>query len=828
MDPADTTPEEENPAEDAQPGDQTEDQGPDDDTPIEALNLLPLLLEKKKEWCQKVASDVVAYAKDDEESRADFMNRYANQQKLFAGLVKDLGYPAQGSKAPHIAIMCKALLHLWARVWDQVVPAKGDIVHAKGLGPRDLDRAMRVEKHMNWQLRHQMPDWGTSQMFSILAWLIAGSTFRYYRWDPITHSHAIDQLPIDDVIISYTESDVHPQMKNVERITVVRHMMRWELEKYAELKFYSNLAAIYPDLAEDGDENGSTTAAESTPPTDEDDSIVRTTADKIQGVNPPEKKSKLGSRDIYEQHTMLKFPKGLGVPGLDGATLPVIISVDKVKKVLLAITLRQEPDPIDQTRFKQENAVYEMALKNAAAAAAAAPMPMDDGTGDIGDDNDPGNDQGGPSPAAPLGPPPSALPFTPKPPPQPAPVRMNTIYRIIHFGLFPNTEGFYRMGVGYLLEGSNDLANVLAAEFMLGAKFQNMKTGLMARGTKHKGGDIQLAMGKIMETELEPEQVDKAIKMLEFGPPSDGIIKMVEILEANSEIGPSADIMSGEGGPSNETAKGMSIRNSNAQTLVSVISRIWLDALKYELKLVAHGNSIYLDAEEYFPFTQDMPGQPGQQSVSMEKIYRADYVEDVHLEFTADARMTSKPERVGDAKDFVQLILNSPLVQNAMLVDFAFRKLFTVAEAPEYVSAMGPPPQPPPPPTPEAQTTENAGFFNEKDHPVMPDDDHMAHLHEIAKLKESPVHQHLSSTGKQLLDRHERAHVAQVYLQQSAMQEQIQKAQTETSVDAMARRHGIGGVPGGPPGGAPPGMPGGGPPPGPQTPPGGQSVGLPG
>ena len=810
MDPTDTTAAADDESTETVPDDESEEQQPQqpDDTPIEALNLLPLLLKKKPEWTKKMAADAVAFAKDDDDSRQDFLKRYANQLKLYTGLVKELGYPAQGAKAPHLALMTKIILHMWARIWDQVVPAKGDIVHGHPMGPNDLDRAMRVERHMNWQLRYRMPEWASGLQFTILAWLTGGSTFRHYRWDPIAKTHAIDHCLIDDVIISYTESDISPQMKNVERVTVVRRMARWELEKYEELGFYSNLDELYPP--EDGD-GGSTIAGDSAPSSNDEDSPVRMAEDKIQGVEAPSKKSPLGKRDIYEQHTMLKFPKGIDVPGLDGQTLPVIIVVDKAKKIPLAVTLRQEPDPVDQTRYNQEVQLFSQALKNAEAAAAAMPMAPSDG-GTEGDEDAPPMAAGIPPAAAPGAPPVSA-------PPEPDPVRMNTIYRIIHFGLFPNPDGFYRLGLGSLLEGSNELVDSLASEFMLSAKFQNMQSGWVARGTKHQGGDVQLAHGKYTETDLEPEQMKTAIVTADFHPPSEGIITLIDMISGNAEIGPSADVMSGEGGPSNETAKGMSIRNSNAQTLISVMSRLFLDSLKYELKLVAHGNSIYLDAEEYFPFTSDTPGQPGQQTVQNVKIYRADYVEDVHLEFTADARMESKPERISNAKDFLQLILNSPLVQNPILVDFAARQLFKVSEAPEYIAAMGPPPQPPPPPQPESQDTENAGFFNEKDHPVLPDDDHMAHLHKIAQLKESPIHQHLSATGKQLLDRHERAHVAQVYLQQSALQQQIQAAQQVTSVNAMARRHGLGGMDAGPPGGAPAGPPPGTAPGGPQVPP---------
>lgn len=745
---------------DTAPGGDTDD----DSGALDAVNILPLLLKTVPNWTDSMAKKAVKHAKEDNESRQDYMKRYANQLKLFAGLVANLGYPAQGAKAPHIAIMCKALLHLWARIYDQVVPAKGDIVKVKPLGPKDEQRAIRVEKHMNWQLRYRMPDWGTSQQVSILAWLMAGSTFRHYRWDPVAHTHIVDHVPIDDVIVSYSVDDIHPQMKSVERVTRVLRMARWELEQYAAEGYYSNLEAIFPADGEE-EESGSTSDGDTGPSqTNEDDSPVRIAGDKIQGVEAPTRKDRDGKREIYEQHTTLKFPKKVGVEGLAGVTKPVIIVVDKESKKPLAVMIREEPDPVDQARFNQETQAFQMAAANMGAQGMA-------GAGLV---------QG---------------PTQPKV----RPVRMQTVYRMIHFRLFPNPSGFYGLGVGYLLEGSNELANTLAAEYMLSAKFYNMFTGWIARGTKEKRGDVQLGHGKFIETDLDPELLDKGVKLMDARPPSEGLMKVVEKLEQNSEIAANADILSGERGASNETAKGMMVRNSNAMALISVMTRIYLDPLKYELKLIAHGNSVYLDESEYFPFTQDIPGQPGAQQMTQEKVGRSDYVEDVHIEFTADARMVSKPERVSDAKDFVQMILNSPLSNNQMLVDFAFRKLFTVAEAPDYVAAMGPPPQPPPPPQPMAQDNENQGFFNEQDHPVLPDDNHVEHLHKIEQLQQSPLFKEMSSTGKQMLDRHKRAHVGNMYMQLQALQQE-----SGVDVHAMAGQGANGGMAAGPAGAGPP------------------------
>lgn len=754
----------------------------DSDDPLDAINILPLLLKEVPDWTDKMAKKVVKDTKDDNDSREEYMKRYANQLKLFAGVVPTLGYPAQGAKAPHIAIMTKAILHLWARIYDQVVPAKGDIAKAKPLGPRDEDRSIRVERHMNWQLRYRIPDWGTSQQVSIIAWLIAGSTFRHYRWDPLAHTHAIDHCPVDDIVVAYTETDIHPQMKSVDRVTRILRMAKWELQRYAEEGYYSNLEALFPDEDED---SGSTTDGDTLPSnTDEDDSPVRIAADKIQGLEKPKEKKKNAKREVYEQHTMLTFPKKLSVDGLAGVTKPVTIVVDKQTRKPLAVTIREEPDPVDQARFNQEMQAYQMAAANLGAQDVAG-----------------------------MGMPPAQA--------EPRPVRMQTVYRIIHFRCFPNPSGFYGMGIGSLLESSNELANVLAAEYMLSAKFFNMYTGWIARGVKDKRGDVQLGHGKFIETEVDPELLDKAIKLMDARPPSEGLMKVVEKLEANSEIAASADILSGEKGASNETAKGMMVRNSNAMALISVMTRMYLDPLKYELKLIAHGNAIYLDEFEYFPFTEDIPGKPGQQQITQQKIGRNDYIEDVHIEFTADARMISKPERISDAANAIQMILQSPMAQNQMLVDYAFREYFKVSEAPDYIAAMGPPPQPPPPPSPMAQEDENQGFFNESDHPVLPDDNHVLHLHKIEELQGDPLFSELSATGKQMLDKHKRAHVGHLY-------KQLQAAQEEgIDVHGMAQQAGPAGMEPGPPGAGVPGPMGGPEGGGPPVPPGQGPVGGP-
>ncbi len=692
------------------------------DTPLEVFNLVPELLKTEQEWLEKEAKRVITKYKADVESRKDFMERRANQAKLYAGIVDPLKFPAEGAKAPHLPVVLRAMLRLWARIWDQVCPAKGDIVHIAATGSEDEERGRRIEKHMNWQLRTKMPDWVSSHGDSIMQWLLSGSMFRHYYWDPVAHCNRVDYLPIDDIVIAYSEKDVHPLMPKVPRISRVRRMPRHEIEQWADEGYYANLDSIYPK-----EDEGSTSAANIN--VEEEDSVVRDVNREVEGIDKPDTirtgddKDPDAPRILIEQHMWLR------IPGFEKIK-PVIFTVDKATQKPLGLTIREAEDPLDKVRFDSEMQEFQQAMMS-------PPVPGPDG-------------------------------MVPSPPGEPAPVRMKTQLSIVHYRLFPNPDGFYGLGAGYLLENANELVNELVSDTLIAGKFASIPMGFISDRAKQKRGEIQMVPGKFHALPLQPEEMQHGIKQFSFSPPPPVLMEMARWLndEADGQSS-SPDLLSGEKGASNETAKSMQIRSSMALTLISVMSRLYIEPMKYEVKLIAHGNSVFLTDREFFWVTEPSKKLPGKNESVKVEISRADYLEDYDITFTADARMSSKPERISDAMGLIDRIINSPLVQDPQrgpaLLDLGFRELFRAMEKPEFEAAMGDPPQPPPPPVPWSQMDENAGFVNEQDHPVMPDDDHNEHIMDIQEFRESAYFQAMSSTGKQLLDRHERGHVAELY-----------------------------------------------------------------
>lgn len=722
----------------------------------EAVNLVPQLLADAKgaEWLEKEAKRVLKAIKRDDDSREDWKKARADEYKMYAGIVERVASGNVGA-APHDPIGTRILLQLWSRGCDQVVPQKGTLVQVQPNKPEDIEAAARREKRLNWQLRHKVPNWVRGVRMSYLLWLISGSTFREKMWDPVLKTTRIESIDADDVIVNYARRDVDPFMAEVPRVTIRKRLHRWTVEEYGDAGMFDpkQVAKLYdketPSVSDE-----------------EDESVIQEVGDKIDNFEKPNTTSEdkeLLPRTFYRCHTWVQLPDQKRMK-------PVIFTIDRRTAIPIALTVREDEDPFDKMRFDAEQKEWEIAAQNVAMQYQQAVAQ-----------------------AQAMGAPP---PPQPQPPKAPAPVRMQPIHNVLHYRLFYNPAGFYGIGVGYLLKNGNLLIDKLELEYLLSARFNNNQGGLLPKGTNQKRGAVELEMGKWHETELEPEQM-AGIKPFNFHPPSDGMWKFIgKMRDDCSTLIADADTLSGEAGPTNETKAAAEQRNYNATALVSTITGLFTETLAEEVKLIAHDNRAFMQEREEFFFE----GQP-QESL------RSDWVDEFHFTFTADQRMQTRPERIQAATATLQQLSATPALVNdpnrgPQVMYAAVLEYFRALEKPELEAALGQPPQPPPPPQQMSQEDENAGFLNEADHPVFPEDPHVDHISKMDEFASTDYYANMSPSGKTMFDKHRRGHVAELYKQDAA----------RANAERMGTGQGMGGGPGyqgmaGPPQGAPPGPP---------------------
>lgn len=671
----------------------------------ETVNLVALLDEdEQKDLTDQVWEDWDRDWRSGEKHR----KHYAEIIKLYTG---ELPPKEEGYAQVHFGIILKAIQRLHARIYDQQLPSNGEYFGVKPVDATDMTRAIRVAKHLNWQILTQVPNYAQNIDILILQWFLYGSAFTYVYWDPIANRPCHEVCATEDIVLPYARRSTDPSLGDIPRITRVVRKYRFGVEgldALAATGYYDpvNVKAIFEDGAGAASQQDKTTE------------VIQETIDRVAGVEKPSSEDdKGGPRVLLEQHRWWQLP------GSD-EWRPVIATIDRDTRKLLCLKLRESEDAQDQARYNREKAANDAAYASAMeqfqaemmvyeANVAAYPQPdiaVPDLTGEVTATQAPiPGDTDATLPGVPGLP---APPVQPEQPPPPAKPRMVPINSFTHYYCLPNPEGVYGFGIGYLLEGNNVVADAIASIMVTAGKLSNTATGIRSRISKIGGGEFKIKPGEFPEVDVPPEQLDKVLFQLKFPGPEPQLAQFIaNMMQDAEEISGAGDILSGEVGGSNETATTTQIRISQALQAISIQNKRFTRARTSEAQKFARLNSIYLGDNEYFPVVSPYKTQPPE----MVNVARTDYLQDTDIIVTADPRMASQPQRVQEATSALQMILSGPLAQIMPLVQAAYRNLFMAMDRPDLVAAMeqgmmammaapGMPGQAPgaPPPSPDA------------------------------------------------------------------------------------------------------------------------------
>ncbi len=710
------------------------DTEPDDES-ITVDTTAPALTGKAPETVNLVSSldadeaDEIANATfEDYETDWKSSEKYRDKKaQLLRLCIGELPEKEEGYSQIHYPIIMKAVIKLSARVYDQQFPSSGEYWGCRPTSATDLDRTVRVAKHMNWQTNHQMPEYVPNHDHMIMQWYIEGSIFSFIYWNPVKNRPCHEWLPADDVVLpyAYPQEASDPSLSGIPRITRIVRKYRFGrdgLDALAKTGYYD--ATAVASLFEGEDEGQESSAGNK----DGEASKLRQVVDKAAGIEKPTVQ-KPGHRVLLEQHRWWKLDAWEDYR-------PVIVTIDKDTKTLLSFILREDEDPEDRARYNREKlaadtkyeaamAQYEMDVRAYLAGALAPPPPMDmagppaPGMASLVPPPQPGTPSATEPPVpgeSTMGAPPMpgamtpSVPVKPMPPATPTPPKMIPINFFTHFICIPNPEGIYGFGIGSLLEGNNITADALASAIVDAAKLSNTATGIRSRELKLRGGEFKIRPGEITEVDCLPSELKDAIHLIEWNPPEPQLrAQIADEKQEAEELSGASDILSGEVGGSNETATTTQIRISQALQAISIQNKRYTRARTEEGRKLARLNSVYLGDDEYFSVIDPFHSMP----VTDEQIGRADYLEDTNITVTADPRMASQPQRFQEAMQavqvFTQLAPMSPNLQNNLpLINALIKNVWMSMDRPDLVAlAANPPPPPmlppgavPPPPGP--------------------------------------------------------------------------------------------------------------------------------
>lgn len=734
----------------------------------EVVNLVGLLDEDEQ---KKMASAVIRGYDADVKSRSEHMRRAKAWYALYASVMRAKSFPWQDAANINLPIVAKAALQTAGRIWDMMYPANGHIFYSQPVGPDDAERAQATEIFGNHYLRWKTPEWGSGLRMTVFQAVLQGSAFRRCYWDEQESRVRSDWIPLDDFVVNYEQASNDPSMRDVRRYSLCQWMTIFDIE----------------DAARDGiyDEQNAEKVKPSTQEARKEGERLRDIVDKAEGTSPSTDESADDQiRLVIEQHRTWRFPKDpeRGYP-FDGRGHPAVITVDDISKQVLRVVLREQDEPGDLSRFQQQEvelaafqsqmeaymqAVEAMQAQAQGAAVAAAQNP------------------GMPAP------PPPQLP----PPPQPPawyregeeirpPRKIETTF-FIHYKMFPS-EGFYGLGIGDFIGQLNQGANAIINGHLDGVALKNARPGFIDRTTKMQRGAISVRPGEIQEVDAVGGDISKLVHFLEV-PESDrttlGLVQM--FMGTGDQMSGTSDIASGEGTGANRTAKEASILNENAQKQVSVAERGLAEALKVELFEFWRRWGVFLPEEELYDVL-DLQQQPRQIKISRDM-----FLLDAHVVPACDPR--TQVERSEQAQGLYAFCSSNPLIaQNQAAMTKVTETVLRALSASELIPLIQPPPPPAPPPA-RRHWEEDADFIRDKDSPVNPDDDDDEHIAGHEAFEATPAAQRLTKVGRDMIERHVRAHYAQ------RLEKVSQQLQQGANNDGPAAPSPMGGPPGGGPG----------------------------
>ena len=267
----------------------------------EMPNIAPSLDE---EQLTKLGADVVSDFDMDERSRSDWMDKYNEAMKLAAQVVEEKSYPWAGAANVKFPLLTEAALQFNARAYPALVSGS-DIVKARTVGydatGLKQESAIRVSKHMSYQLLEEMEEWEENMDKLLMAVPIIGCMFKKTYFDTVKGRNCSIAVHPREFVVDYDTQ----ALDSAYRKTHIMHYTANDIRKSINSGIFSDV-----DLGEPNIDSSSDGVK---------DQVAGNTALEVTGGTPYK---------ILEQHTYLDLDS-------DGIEEPYIITVDyKSRKVL--------------------------------------------------------------------------------------------------------------------------------------------------------------------------------------------------------------------------------------------------------------------------------------------------------------------------------------------------------------------------------------------------------------------------------------------------------------------------------------------------------------
>lgn len=260
-----------------------------------------------------IGKAVVENTEADEDSRAEWSERNEKALDLALQVVETKSTPWQGAANVKYPLLSTAALQFASRAYPALVPGpnvvKGRVVGFDSQGIK-TQKAIRIGKHMSYQLFEEMTDWEDEMDRLCMVLPILGLTFKKTYFDGVSGKNKSELIMPQDLVVDYWAKS----LEEAQRVTHILEMSDNDIYERVALGMYKDV-----DLAPE------TSSSE-----DDERSADRAGLENALQEHP---------YTIYEQHTFLDLDG-------DGYAEPYIITVAAESEEVLRIVKRFGEDSL--------------------------------------------------------------------------------------------------------------------------------------------------------------------------------------------------------------------------------------------------------------------------------------------------------------------------------------------------------------------------------------------------------------------------------------------------------------------------------------------------
>jgi chaperonin GroES len=265
----------------------------------------------------RIGSDVVESYSVDRESRREWEKKSEEWLKLALQITEHKSFPWPGSANIKYPLLTIASLQFAARAYPAIVNGY-DVVKGVTIGfdpdGSKTNKAVRIGKHMSYQLMHEMENWDEEMDKLCLALPIIGCIFKKTYHNPLTASNVSELVYPKQLVVNYYAKS----LSTASRITHIIEMYPNEVIERQRANIFLDVDLIKPSPgAENIHETTNKTSGLSTPTNDDDAPYI-----------------------LLEQHCWLDIDE-------DGYKEPYIATVDLTSGRLLRLIKRFDEEDVE-------------------------------------------------------------------------------------------------------------------------------------------------------------------------------------------------------------------------------------------------------------------------------------------------------------------------------------------------------------------------------------------------------------------------------------------------------------------------------------------------